>query len=208
VSRHPPRRVFRLRADWAAHQVSAGRCHTVPGWPHGWRALLLRFCDFTQADRRPPRQQRITIRARCDTWNSASSASAEIFSDTGARGIPGVAAAHHRYTAIARIAKHLEGGVELRAQAIPHPITQTPASVVLVRFTADRRRTCRSPAQTFRSEIAGSARCPAATQARGASTLPSLTRSALGNRGQRSSRLQCRKSSGCDRLPRRHCCRS
>src|SRR4029077_14174137 len=41
------------------------------------------------------------------------------------RGVAGVAAAHHRYAAIARMAKHLEGGVELRAQAIPHPITQT-----------------------------------------------------------------------------------
>jgi hypothetical protein len=43
------------------------------------------------------------------------------------RGVAGVAAAHHRYAVIARMAKHLEGGVELRAQAIPHPITQTSA---------------------------------------------------------------------------------
>jgi hypothetical protein len=66
----------------------------------------------------------------------------------------------------------------------------------------------RSSTQAFRSELAGNARCPAATRASDASTLPSLTRSAPGNRGRRSSRRRCRKSPGCDRLPRRHCCRS
>src|SRR5437870_1763000 len=66
----------------------------------------------------------------------------------------------------------------------------------------------RSSKQAFRSEIAGNARCPAATRPSGASTLPSPTRSAPGNRGRRSSRPRCRKSSDCDRLPKRHCCRS
>jgi hypothetical protein len=48
------------------------------------------------------------------------------------RGVAGVAAAHHQYAAIARIAKHLEGGVQLRAQAIPHPITQTSAGTAVL----------------------------------------------------------------------------
>jgi hypothetical protein len=48
------------------------------------------------------------------------------------RSIAGIAAAHHRYTAIARIAKHLEGGVELDAQAIPDSITQTPAGTAML----------------------------------------------------------------------------
>jgi len=48
------------------------------------------------------------------------------------RGVASVAAAHHRYAAIARVAKHLEGGVQLRAQAIPHPITQTPAGTAVL----------------------------------------------------------------------------
>jgi hypothetical protein len=39
------------------------------------------------------------------------------------RGVAGVATAHHRYAAIARIADHLKRGVELHTQAIPYPIT-------------------------------------------------------------------------------------
>jgi hypothetical protein len=48
------------------------------------------------------------------------------------RGVAGVAAAHHKYAAIARIAKHLEGGVQLRAQAIPHPLSQTSAGAAVL----------------------------------------------------------------------------
>jgi hypothetical protein len=47
-------------------------------------------------------------------------------------GIAGVAAAHYRYAAIARIASHPEGGVQLCPQAIPHPITQTPAGTAVL----------------------------------------------------------------------------
>ena len=60
----------------------------------------------------------------------------------------------------------------------------------------------------FKSAIAGSARHPGGVPAKGALTPPSRMKSVLGNSGRRNNRQRCRRSLGCDRLPRRHWCRN